>query len=426
VLLDQVAAWCKKWRLSLNGSKTQVVHYRHRTIERSDFPFKCGALSLEYTDKYKYLGVWLEEHLDMSVTVRETAKSANRALGKVIAKFKNCGGSSHACFDKLYKAAVLPVITYSSGLWGLNEHGLINTVQNKAGRFLLGLPPKAPNAATQGEMGWNSIVYHTRLEVIRLFCRLKNTDIPRISYKVFSWAEHTASNNCKNWVFNVKKFLRSHNLSEHFNQGSVETKLVLKHCKVMLHKVDIKKWQKTLWNDKNNVNGNKLRTYRQFKVNLEKEEYLDINIPRYQRMSYTKLRCGVLPLAIETGRYTRTPLEQRLCTLCNLHKVENEVHFLIECPLYADLRFNMIQKACIVNKDFITMNDIDKFNFIMKCPEITLNVIKLVDTMFLAGKCLCTKNDAELPVLPSDLNFMCCLVKPDTIMLTWLSATAMW
>jgi hypothetical protein len=129
-----------------------------------------------------------------------------------------------------------------------------------------------------------------------------------------------------------------------------------------------------------------LRTYRQFKANLEKEDYLNINIPRYQRSAYTKLRCGVLPLAIETGRYTRTPLEQRLCTLCNLEKVENEVHFLIECPMYVDLRYNLIQKACTENNNFMNLNDTDKFNFIMKCPKITLNVIKSVDTMFLRRK----------------------------------------
>ena len=47
-----------------------------------------------------------------------------------------------------------------------------------------------------------------------------------------------------------------------------------------------------------------------------------------------KLRIGVLPLAIETGRHSRpsTPLDQRLCKLCNIKYVlESEGHFLVVC-----------------------------------------------------------------------------------------------
>ena len=182
-MLDIVNNWCSKWRLTLNGTKTEIIHYRHKSKERSAFQFKCGELNLQYTDKYKYLGVWLHEHLDLSVTVKEISKSATRALGKVISIFKNTGGSSHKIFIKLFNTAILPIITYSAGIWGLHEFKKLNTILNKAGRFLLGLTPKTPNIATQGEMGWNSIIYHTRKEVIRLFCRLQNMSDNRVTKK---------------------------------------------------------------------------------------------------------------------------------------------------------------------------------------------------------------------------------------------------
>ena len=70
--------------------------------------------------------------------------------------------SAHNVFTKLVNMAVLPVMTYSGGIWGLQEYKLLKTVLNKAGRFLLGLPPNVPNVGPQRETGWNSVICHTR------------------------------------------------------------------------------------------------------------------------------------------------------------------------------------------------------------------------------------------------------------------------
>ena len=59
-----------------------------------------------------------------------------------------------------------------------------------------------------------------------------------------------------------------------------------------------------------------------------------------KRSILCQLRCGVglLPLAIETGRYTNTPVDQQLCRLCNLKQMEDESHFLCQCTLYKTMR----------------------------------------------------------------------------------------
>ena len=47
-----------------------------------------------------------------------------------------------------------------------------------------------------------------------------------------------------------------------------------------------------------------------------------------------QIRCGILPIRLETGRFCRLPVDNRLCELCNLGKVEDEFHFMMECSLY--------------------------------------------------------------------------------------------
>ena len=45
-----------------------------------------------------------------------------------------------------------------------------------------------------------------------------------------------------------------------------------------------------------------------------------------------QIRLGILPLNIEVGRYRNQPLEERLCPICELQEVEDEFHFLFQCP----------------------------------------------------------------------------------------------
>ena len=41
---------------------------------------------------------------------------------------------------------------------------------------------------------------------------------------------------------------------------------------------------------------------------------------------------------IELGRHKKLSVEERVCKKCNNNAVEDEIHFLCECPMYDDLR----------------------------------------------------------------------------------------
>ena len=91
------------------------------------------------------------------------------------------------------------------------------------------------------------------------------------------------------------------------------------------------------FNNTTNKNENKLRTYSKFKTIFKQEEYLNIKDFK-MRSILTHFRISAHKLEIETGRYVitnpKTPLENRLCKQCNLSEIEDEEHFLINCPKY--------------------------------------------------------------------------------------------
>ena len=51
-----------------------------------------------------------------------------------------------------------------------------------------------------------------------------------------------------------------------------------------------------------------------------------------------QLRCGILPLRIETGRFVGESPDERLCKLCNGPAIEDEKHFLLNCSFFNDIR----------------------------------------------------------------------------------------
>ena len=126
---------------------------------------------------------------------------------------------------------------------------------------------------------------------------------------MFSWSKTISANNCKNWMFKIEKFMEVNNLSN-ITDGDMSNKCAIELCKPVCHSLDVSKWSENLWNDRKNVNGNKLRTYRLFTTQLAPGRYLNYNMPRYKRAAFTKLTCGVLPLEIETSRNSNVKYDE--------------------------------------------------------------------------------------------------------------------
>ena len=95
------------------------------------------------------------------------------------------------------------------------------------------------------------------------------------------------------------------------------------------------------------MQGGKLELYSKIKNHFQYEEYLNIIKSKSRRASLTRLRISNHSLQIERGRYVipKLPRSERLCSSClksGSSAVEDELHFLFDCPIYADLRVNLL------------------------------------------------------------------------------------
>ena len=74
---------------------------------------------------------------------------------------------------------------------------------------------------------------------------------------------------------------------------------------------------------------------------------------------------GILPLRIETGRYTNLQVNERICLLCQQNCVEDEAHFLFECDLYTAER-NQFETD--INANFNILSKENKFRTVFEHP----------------------------------------------------------
>jgi len=83
----------------------------------------------------------------------------------------------------------------------------------------------------------------------------------------------------------------------------------------------------------------KLSFYYTFKTNYSLSAYLDLTRKNPSRKSIVKLRISSHKIQIETCRYDKIPRDERLCSLCNCNKIEDETHFFTRLPeLFFDYR----------------------------------------------------------------------------------------
>ena len=116
-LIDKTTAWCSENDVLINAEKTKIMHFRHKRREQHLYHFYNDQV-LDYCSEYKYLGYWINEHLDHKTLVDKVALAARRSLGSLIAKSKENGGFSAQTYSYLYSTLVTPVIDYTAAVYG--------------------------------------------------------------------------------------------------------------------------------------------------------------------------------------------------------------------------------------------------------------------------------------------------------------------
>jgi hypothetical protein len=186
---------------------------------------------------------------------------------------------------------VEPVLYYGAGIWGQSKWREVRAIQNKACRLYLGSFKNASNLATQGDMGFMSTESAQYLEVYRLLLRIENAEDNRLTLKIHNVSKDLGGS----WDKKCEENARNLNIT-HVLRGPYSNSRKLRSIRSVLGEKDNESWVQNLHDNRNQVNGNKLRTYRIYKTQLCTSSYVKSVLIRSHRRVLANFRSVALYL----------------------------------------------------------------------------------------------------------------------------------
>ena len=104
-----------------------------------------------------------------------------------------------------------------------------------------------------------------------------------------------------------------------------------------------------MWCEKDLEARIKLRYYKEvINPTLEDQKYVYVLTSSNKKINITEIKTNSHELHSETGRWEvpKTPWVERICNLYENMNIEDENHFLLECPMYTHIRSQFHNLCC--------------------------------------------------------------------------------
>ena len=239
---------------------------------------------------------------------------------------------------KLFHSYIEPIILYNAEnsliltekQFGLppdkiiiNEKIVVNLLHRKFLKYILGVNRSAPNLAVYGDTGETPLLAKGFRFMINFWYRLHTLPDETLVKKAL--IENITIRSP--WLRTIEKLL------DIFHIPYSESPLQFKSNTIsFINQKYISLWKKHMEQE----DSPRLEFYKTIKKDFGFEEYL---LTAYEiRKNIAKLRTSTHSLEIQRGRHKNQHRTERICRTCKLDKVENERHFLIECPSYDLIR----------------------------------------------------------------------------------------
>ena len=175
--LYKVSTWLSANKLALNVSKTKFIMFR--TLNKSmHYPMlKLNDTVIERVDKFKFLGIWLDEYLNWGAHLDHVCLKITRMNGTLNRLKHHC---PQTVLMILYNTLILPNINYGILLWGakVNKDHKMHLLQKKSVRLITSKHYMAHSEPIFKDLRILMIHDIYYLSIVKFYYKLTNGHLP--------------------------------------------------------------------------------------------------------------------------------------------------------------------------------------------------------------------------------------------------------
>jgi hypothetical protein len=336
--LDSLYRAACRLSLKVNLDKSNIVVFRNGGYlgMRERWFFQGEVMPV--VNAYKYLGVYFSTRLSFVAACRDIGSKAKRALFLIIQRLRAFNNTSLQVFLKLFDSQIQPITQYGAEIWGLDDAAQhCEKVHLFALKKFLRVSLQTPNDLVYCELKRHPLTISFSLRCIRYWLKLLQMEECRIPKKAYLMMCKLDERGKRNWVTKVREFLFMHGFGIVWvNQGVGSITEFI--CELKQRLIDCH-WQKV------NAHVHQSERFREYCMftgnNQEVPMYLQIDIDRHIKFVVTKFRFGISDLRVHMLRYRNCLSSSLVCPLCHACN-DDEIHFLLCCPMLTDLRKQLI------------------------------------------------------------------------------------
>ena len=377
--LDITERYCKKWRLTINHSKTKSMVFS-RGNQKIKASFTVNGEELENVKEFKYLGITVHKKgCSFTPTLKYLKTKATRALYALRAKV-TINKLPIKVALKLFDATIKPILLYGSEVWEpfLNQDPIKwdgNDIEKTYTQFLkqiLGVNRSTTTIMIRGELNRHSLQDEILRRNINYIGYIHKRDKHPYVKQAYDYemkrppTSTTFFTSIDNHTEELQNILGS--FHPYLNPYQNLFELSREKQKWLTNEVFHKDWKERI------DLSSKADTYKLFKPSMKFETYLS-HPNRKERVNMTKLRVSDHRLMVEEGRWKKIARPNRKCYMCP-ELVEDEIHFLTNCRLYGkhDTYWNTIYDKV---PQLRTLSNTDQFIYIMTQEDTELTRLTL-------------------------------------------------
>jgi hypothetical protein len=179
-LLKTVSDWLKFNRIALNISKCKYMVYTNKTNKNNlcDPKIEIDGILIEKVSQIKYLGVILDEKLNLNKNSENIVKKLNKKLGFLRRQGSKMDEPSRILY---YKSLVQPHLDYCSFLLNMSDKSFLDSMQKIQNKFIRAIKMKKRmenHDLVRKEMNIVNVSMRININIMKAFNRIINNNLP--------------------------------------------------------------------------------------------------------------------------------------------------------------------------------------------------------------------------------------------------------